>query len=175
MQQQMLDALKDNIAILEGANIPQHCVKTAETASHNTPLDDISPFVEHVENPGISDDLANKVLKELHSLSLKSSKSDKVKTLWLSPSSDSYNYASVVNNPTPIKEFPNICHLMSIVNRHPSTSSDADSCLVSLFPSSKAGLTLHKDDEKLISQSSSINTVSFGAPRTLQFVRDGDV
>ena len=48
-----------------------------------------------------------------------------------------------------------------------------DACLVSFFPSSKASLSLHKDDEDLISQSSSICTVSFGAPRSLEFVLDG--
>ena len=174
VQQQMLTALKDNIAILESANTPQHCNKTSGKAStHNSPHDDISEYVGHVDNPGINDDLANGILTELQSLSFKSSKLDKVKTLWLSPLSDSYNYADVINDPKPINAFPNICHLMSIVNQHPSTSSDADACLVSYFPSSKAGLALHKDDEDLISQSSSICTVSFGAPRTLQFVRDG--
>ena len=59
---------------------------------------------------------------------------------------------------------------MEIVNSHPSTKGDMNSCVVSCFPSHKATLSLHSDNEKIISQCSSICTVSFGAPRELQFV-----
>ena len=48
-----------------------------------------------------------------------------------------------------------------------------DCCLVTRYPSNKAKLSLHSDNEKLISQTSSICTVSFGAPRELQFVLNG--
>ena len=176
VQLDMFAALKENIAVLEKAHLPPICKKSApESLSHQTPAprDEISAFVEHVHNPGIDDDLADAILEELQSLPFKSQKIEKVKTIWLSPSSDSYNYADVVNDPLPIKSFPNIEHLMSIVNGHSGSTSDADACLVSFFPSSKASLALHKDDEDLISQSSSICTVSFGASRTLEFVRDG--
>ncbi len=50
-----------------------------------------------------------------------------------------------------------------------------DCCLVTRYPSNKATLSLHTDDEKLISQYSSICTVSFGAPRELEFVLNDKV
>ena len=55
---------------------------------------------------------------------------------------------------------------MEIVNSHPLTTGEMNSCLVSRFPSHKATLSLHSDNEKIISQCSSICTVSFGAPRS---------
>ena len=174
VQKHMLAALLDNIALLEGANLPP-----APSAPRNKPVpkptarDEVSAFVEHVSNPGIDKNLAQAILNELNALDLASGKPEKVKTMWLSPSSESYNYANVINNPSPINNSPNICRLLSIVNSHPSSTADADACLVSFFPSNNASLALHKDDEDLISQSSSICTVSFGASRTLEFVRDG--
>ena len=62
---------------------------------------------------------------------------------------------------------------MDKVNNHPCTTSDMDAALVSCFPSSKAKLRLHADNEPHISQTSSICTISFGPPRTLEFVKIG--
>ena len=62
---------------------------------------------------------------------------------------------------------------MDVVNSHPSTTGDMDSCLVTRYPSNKSALRLHKDQEPLISQTSSICTVSLGAPRELSFFLDG--
>jgi len=181
VQQLMLTALMDNIAILEKANLPNPSpnknsapnVSQPVSKSKLDPADEVAQFVEHVENPGIDRTLAEAIRSELQSLNFNTDKPQKVKTIWLSPSSESYNYSSIINKPLPINDFPNICNLLSIVNNHPSSTSDADACLVSLFPSRKAGLALHKDDEDLISQNSSICTVSFGDPRSLEFVRDG--
>ena len=183
VQQQMLTALMDNIAILERANLPAPGpnknsapnVSKPVSRSKPDPKDELAQFVEHVENPGIDRTLAEAIRSELQSLNFSTDKPQKVKTIWLSPSSESYNYSSIINKPLPINDFPNICNLLSIVNSHPSSTSDADACLVSLFPSREAGLALHKDDEDLISQNSSICTVSFGDPRRLEFVRDGKI
>ena len=132
VQQQMLAALLDNIAILEKANLPTPSKKPApKPISKPTAKDEVSALVEHVNNPGIDDNLAKAISSELHSLNIKSDKPEKVKTIWLSPSSESYNYANVINNPMPINDFPNICTLLSIVNSHPSSTADADACLVS--------------------------------------------
>ena len=136
------------------------------------PTDIISSMVEHVEDLNLDSLLVEGIEAELQSLQLKRS-TKKVVTQWLSPSSDSYNYGNITNKPKSISDFPNISKLMDIVNLNPATSNDMDACLVSFFPSSKASLSLHKDDEDLISQSSSICTVSFGAPRSLEFVLDG--
>ena len=61
-----------------------------------------------------------------------------------------------------------------MVNNHPSTSGDMDSCLISRYASSKSSLRLHRDNEPLISQTSSICTVSLGAPRELSIVLDSN-
>ncbi len=132
----------------------------------------VSTYVEHVPDIGLSNDLANSVLAEVESLQLKGP-AGKVLTQWLSPTSDYYNYGKVVNKPKPLDKFPNITKLMALVNQCSATSGDMDSCLVSLFPSHKASLKLHKDQEELIEQTSSICTVSFGTPRELEFVLDG--
>ena len=138
----------------------------------STSVPDMGDFVEHVQDLGVDQALEDGLLSELTSLKLLSTKR-KVKTQWFSPTSDTYNYGSVCNKPKPINDFPFISKLMGIVNAHPSTTRDADSCLVSCFSSSGTSLSLHKDDEALISQASSISTISIGAPRTLEFVRDG--
>ena len=172
----MLIALTDNITSLEKAlPLKPNDVKHQSTQPPSTIPDDISPFVEHVEldDLAIDDDLADAISNELKSMKLVSPIPTKIKTQWLSPSSESYNYGSVINNPKPICDYPNICKLMDIVNKHPSSTGDMDACIVSCFPTSQASLNLHKDAEDLMCQSSSICTVSFGAPRTLEFVRDG--
>lgn len=159
----MLAALSDNVARLEAANLsPKPMDNDAADLTH---------FVHHIDDMGIDSILSDGVEAELESLKLKS-KSDKVKTKWLSPSNEAYNYAAVINNPTQISNYPNICKLMELVNSHTTTTRDMDSCLISCFSTSKAKLSLHADDEDLISQNSSICTVSFGAPRNLEFVHN---
>ncbi len=138
-------------------------------------LDSVSTFVEHVPDLGIDESLEKSILDELSSLKLTDTKSRKIQTQWLSPTSESYKYSGVCNDPKPISKFPNVCKLMGIVNSYPGTTGDADSCLISCFTTSTQSLKLHKDNEALMAQSSSISTVSFGAPRKLQFVRDGKV
>ena len=115
-------------------------------------------------------------MTELKSLDLHSH-GKKVKSQWLSSTSDSYEWNSykgtVINTPKPIVEYPSVCELMELVNKHPGTTGDMDSCLVSCFPTDSATLNLHRDDEKLMSHSSSICTVSFGTTRHLDCVIDG--
>ena len=155
----MLKTLSDAISV-EERNVLSHTPRP------------MSDYVEHVADLNIDDDLSKSIEDELISLQLKSS-SSKIKTQWLSPSNESYNYGNVINNAKPISSYPNICKLMAMVNDHPSTTGDLDACLVSCFSTSKATLNLHADGEKLISQESSIATVSFGPPRKLEFVRKG--
>ena len=158
----MLDALLDNIKSSKAAKVPK--IPT---------VDNIGDLVEHVPIiDGLDDTLADNIMTELESLNLKSS-SRKAMTKWLSPTSKAYNYGNVVNNPIPISGLPNICKLLSIINSHPSSTHDLDACLVTCFSSAKCSLSLHKDNEELMSPDSSICTVSFGAPRELEFVVDG--
>ena len=147
-----------------------------EPAAPNTTSDiDINSLVEHVDSlSGLDDSLCDSIKEEIHTLELHKKKGPGVKTQWLSPTSDEYNYGNVINKPLPIKDYPGLCRLMDIVNySHPSTTGDMDSCLVTRYASNKSALRLHKDREPLISQTSSICTVSLGAPRELTFVLDG--
>ena len=135
---------------------------------------DVQPkdFVTHVEDLHIDKCLSAAIQAELESLNLHSlPQKNKVKTQWLSPSNEDYNYGSIVNKPKPISEYPAICKLMDLVNDQPSTTGDMDAAHISCFPTRSAKLRLHTDNEPLISQSSSICTVSFGPPRMLEFVK----
>ena len=141
-------------------------------ANFSTSDIDINSLVEHVDSlSGLDDSLCDSIMEEIQTLGLKK-KGRGVKTQWLSPTSDEYNYGNVINKPLPIRDYPSLCKLMDIVNSHPSTTGDMDSCLVTRYPSNKSALRLHKDQEPLISQTSSICTVSLGAPRELSFFLD---
>ena len=181
---QLLDVLAEDITRLEAENLlplsdflpllqesinPSHTGHSAE---------DLSRFVEHVPMLDISPSLSTAIDEELKSFKLRTrssnGKKSKVKTRWLCPSEDPYVYGNVVNDPLPIVDYPNICRLMGIVNNHHSTSGDMDSCLVSCFSTHKTSLSLHSDDESLMSQDSCICTVSFGASRVLEFVQSNN-
>lgn len=175
-KQQLLALLTDNIAVEE-----------AYFNTANTDIDDLSSppdpnvqpsdlgcFIEHVEKLDITPELSAGVETELHSFNLRTrasrGKQIKVKTQWLSPTDEPYSYTNVINKPLPLSSYPHISKLMEIVNSCPGSTNDMDSCLVSCFSTSKASLSLHQDNEPLISQESSICTVTFGASRTLEFV-----
>jgi alkylated DNA repair dioxygenase AlkB len=167
----MQDAISAKLSAIAREN--EEVVSHPTATSTSTPKEVISSVVQHVDDLSLDDSLVEGIESDLHSLQLQGSNPKKVLTQWLSPSVDSYNYGKIVNKPRPIGSFPHISALMDIINRHPDTSNDMDACLVSFYPSCKASLSLHKDDEELISQSSSICTISFGAPRDLEFVLDG--
>ena len=130
----------------------------------------IESLVKHVPDIGISDKLYDAIMAELNSMELHTS-GNRLKSQWLSSTSHAYNWNSsqgpISNIPKALTQYPGICELMEMVNNNPDTSGDMDSCLVTCFPSASVMLKLHRDDEKLMSQSSSICTVSFGAPRHL--------
>ena len=134
----------------------------------------ISEFVNHIDELPIGSSLSNDILKELTSLKLRTKgtkgKPAKVKTQWLCPIDKYHNYSSTINKPEPISEFPHISKLMGIVNSHPATSGNVTACLVSCMSTKESSLSYHADDEAIIDQSSDICTVSFGPPRTLDFV-----
>ena len=152
-------------------NVVSKAISDAE-GNNNPPPDNISDYVEHIEDLGIDDTLAAGITKELGTLQLKSRSSTKIKTKWLTPKVDSSSLSKVIKNPQPIDDYPNICKLLDLVNNHPSTTGNLNSCLISCFSFSGSRLSLHRDNEELVCQDSSIATVSFGAPRTLEFVHD---
>ena len=87
MKHLMLAYLQESICKSETA-LPTKAEVTVEEA---TPL---SSYVEHVgaDSLGMTDELYHEVCAELKSLGLKSSNAKKMKTQWLSPSSEAYNY-----------------------------------------------------------------------------------
>ena len=158
----MLEALSKDLSSLE---------MKSRAPESNMPLD-AHTLVEHVTNLGIDESLYGGVLEELLSMNLKKPGRG-VKSKWLAPSNDLTNFKNILKSPLSINEFPNISKLMNTVNMHPSTTGDMNSCLVTRYPSNRASLSLHCDNEKIISQCSSICTVSFGEPRDLQIVLNG--
>ena len=150
----------------------------SEMSAQSPPHSQISEFVCHVDKLPLSSSLSNDILNELTSLKLRTKgtkgKPAKVKTQWLCPRDNSYDYGSVVNKPRSISDFPNICKLMDMVNSHPDTSGDMSACLISCMSTKDSNLSYHADDEPVIDQSSDIFTVSFGSPRTLDFILKKD-
>ncbi len=148
--------------------------ETPAKKAEEPPKVSISDFVEHVPDIDIDADLSSGVLEELTKLKLRTrgskGKPAKVKTKWLSPSDEPYNYGTIVNKPKPISDCPYIEQLMSKVNGHPSTSGDMTACLVSCMSSARSNLSYHADDETLMAQDSDICTVSFGPERSLDFI-----
>jgi hypothetical protein len=61
---------------------------------------------------------------------------------------------------------------MNLVNSNKATSGNMTACLVSCMSCKGANLNYHDDNEPLIDQDSDICTVSFGAARTLDFIRN---
>ena len=158
----MLEALSKDLSRLEMKSCPP---------KSEMPLD-AHTFVEHVTNLGIDEPLYKGIEEELLSLDLKKPGRG-VKSKWLAANKDLADFKNIFKSPLSINEFPNISKLMDIVNMHPSTTGDMNSFLVTRYPSNRASLSLHCDNEKIISQCSSICTVSFGAPRELQTVFNG--
>jgi len=162
--------LAEKRAMLEALTLNVASETTAESTASS---DDIVSLVEHVNDLNLDKTLCDDLQKELDSLNLKQ-RGRAVTTQWLSPTTHSLYYGHVMNKPTPINDYPNFCKLMEVVNNHPSTSGDMDSCLITRYASSKSTLRLHRDNEPLISQTSSICTVSLGAPRELSIVLDSN-
>ncbi len=155
-------------------DLPVHDISPTSPPSQCTKPEQISDFVEHIADLNLDNELVDEVLKELDSMNLKTrgkgGKPAKVLTQWLSPSSENYCYGRVCNKPKPITDFSNIMKLMDIVNSTPSTSMDMNACLVSCMSTATSNLSYHSDNEALIAQDSDICTVSFGSPRTLDFI-----
>ena len=128
----------------------------------------VSNLVSNIPDLQVDSKLLEDLSEELHSLKL-GSNSKKVKTQWLSPSTEPYIYGDAFHHSKSITNYTSICKLMSIVNQNSDTTGNMDCCLVSCFSTANASLSLHADDEDTIDTKSSICTFSIGAPRTLEF------
>lgn len=160
VKHRMLQALNEAIT-LDEVKAPPH-------------ISDVSTYVKHIPELDIGQDLNTSIMAELESLNLHLHPDpNKVKTQWLSPTNEEYNYGKVINKPKPISEFKAISELAEMINKHPDSTGDMDACIVSCYPSGGAYLRIHADDEDIITQTSSICTVSFGPTRTLEFIENG--
>ena len=97
---------------------------------------------------------------------------DSVQNLFVSPSSEPYNWDSsrgpVVNNPVPLHDFPCIKRVMDQINSKFGYSLNCS--LVSFYKNGMVKARLHRDDEDELDHSQPIVVVSLGAVRTIEFV-----
>ena len=179
-----MEQRKALLLLLEEYNEPYLTADSASDSCHdiahvNEPIDHsnvdvISPFIVHVENVSIDEELSDNAMEELSSLKLrtkgKKGKVAKVKTLWLTPNSENFNLGNAISNSKPLNNYPAISKIMDLVNQDINTSGDMNACLISCMSSKECSLRYHSDNESFIDQRSDICTISFGPDRTLDFV-----
>ena len=136
---------------------------------------DINDFVDY--HPNFIDDYANSVLlKEIQSVkkfNITDDGSNNVKTLWLSRTSQMYEWESTKSgkkskhNATPIGDFPAVEALLEKLNC--DFDYDLNSCLVSYYPNGNSGIRVHDDCESTMDNSQPIAVISLGANRSVEF------
>ena len=144
-----------------------------ESAVASTPLPTPTPetvdeYVSLIPDIGLDEDFLQGLQKEVESMNLQGN-SRKVKTQWISTSTDSYWFGNVEHPAKPVSEYPYISELMDTINKHDGTTNNMDSCLVTRYAMAKHTLRLHADDENNIDQDASICNFSLGATRTIEF------
>lgn len=133
-------------------------------------------YVEHIDQFVPCDFFDEELLTDITELGLFNKKSYKPATQWLSSDSRDYCFSDnekLKHSPKEICDYPGVCKLMEMVNKEAKTTQDADAALVIVYNTKYSGIDFHNDGESLIDQNSSISTVSFGAPRTVEFCRRG--
>lgn len=132
---------------------------------------DAEQFVVHVENfVANNSSYYNNILGEVEKLDL-SHEGKNIETVWINACNDPYSYAGSTKKPVlKLSDYPQISQLMNLVNDNELTTGDANSCLVTAYPTGSAQLGWHADDEEeQISQTSSISSFSLGAEREIEF------
>lgn len=116
------------------------------------------------------DNLVDGLLTELQSIPL-SPGSCHVTSQWISLDMEPYVFWKKTYKSADIKNYPHIQKLLDVVNQHPSTTGNLNSCLINRYDVSNVAGRLHADDEPNICQLSSICTVSLGETREITFRR----
>lgn len=148
--------------------------KELNKISNVTTVEQAVKFVKHIPEFVTDETLLDDIRDEVKSLNLDDDTTrDTVDTRWLNISDKPYIYKGSTKKPVlPISNYPSISKLMGRVNSDPNTTGDANSCLVSIFPSGATQLGWHADDEEgQISPSSSISSFSLGSERSILFRR----
>ena len=157
----MLVALQNSI-LSEESNVRKNSVPNSE-------LENLVDLVPDFISPD-DEDLTSGITKDLHSLeALKPSK--EVTSQWLSLIDLPYSFGKATYEAKDLNNYPHIHRLLDLVNAHGSTTGDATACLVNYYSDSDVSGRLHADDEPIISQTSSITTVTFGPTREIIFKR----
>ena len=141
-------------------------------------LDSTKPTAENLESfvdyfPNIIPSegvLADVLLSEVNSMLSKSS--TKVCSQWVSMDMQPYTFGSKTYNAVDMRQYSGLCQLLDIVNKLPSSTGDMNCCLVNKYSDHNVAGRLHKDDEDIISDKSSIVTVSLGAERVIDFAEN---
>ena len=129
-------------------------------------------LVDFVPDFIVEEDLLGDIKGEVVNIMDKNRSSSHVTSQWLASDGNSYKFGNRNYKAMDIKCFPNIVQVMKAINAHPSSTGDMDSCLVNRYDNADIAGRLHADNEKTISQSSSICTVSLGPTRTIDFRPD---
>ena len=137
-----------------------------------------SDYVDyHEEFLQSSPDMHAGLLEDIEKMGLdKLKKSDSgAVNMWLSTLNSSYTWVSKKNNklyqnkPHPITNYANIENLRNMIND--KLGSNLNSCLVTFYPTGQSGINLHTDNEEVMDNRQPICVASFGAVRTVEFLR----
>ena len=144
----------------------QHMIKAEISSRQPTP----TSLIKYIPDFYSEELLMDTVWAECEHLIPDQSKR-KVSTQWLCPTLEPYVYADAdpIHTAKDIKDFAGITKLLSFVNASDLVDGPLDSCLILKYPSSKAALSLHADNEPQIDQSKSICPFTLGCSRKLEF------
>ena len=164
---ELLDS--SNLATKKGMlNLLMDRIRTDESDMKQS---DLLSFIDYIPNFVTDTDvLVPTVEAELNTLLGKAS--NKIASKWLSTDLQPYTFGNKQYDASDLSDYPGICKLLKSVNEHPCSTGDLNSCLVNRYNNHNVAGRLHADDENIISDSSSVFTVSFGVERTIDFTRD---
>lgn len=134
-------------------------------------------FVSYEENILPTDSVQYAAIgAEVESLNLKKCTKSPT-TKWLTLTGQEYSWETstgntTVKDPVELSKYPEIRNLMEHLNH--KYSADLNSCLVSKYDNGNIYTGYHDDAEESLDPSQSLFIVSFGAQRSVDFIRQGD-
>ncbi len=133
---------------------------------------DPSLLIDYEPNLIVNGQELDSLFKEVELLMAKNKSTSHTTSQWLASDSNAYRFGRQTYNAVDITKFPNIMKVMHAVNGHNLSTGDMNGCLVNRYANGDIAGRLHADDEKSMSQISSICTVSLGPDRTIEFRRN---
>ena len=168
----MLMSLKNNTQSYTSSDV-------TDSPKHQQPAtsDDVDKFVKYIPDFIDDSELCNSLLSDLKKLKVIPGPRNKIKrkSVWLNTNLKPYTFSNITHKAQQLHDYPAISKLMGLTNDCAETTGDADACLVTCYSSSSAALSIHSDNEEQdIDQKSSINNISIGATRKLEFYNNYD-